>query len=341
MPYMVLFVLSTILALILRFWAHGLVLDLYIYHPGLCTSDKCLGIGGVNRISFALFLFFFLHAVLLRFVSACARFDSSSWWGKLFGFVVLMIFAWLLPNSFYSVYMQISRVVSAFFLLLQLIILIDFAYQWNEDWTSDEKGWQKGVLAASAFLYAASLTIFVLDLVYFGQGPSSCPTQKFFIAFTLVLTFIMTGVSVSNLIKDGGGLLPAGVVTLYSYWLLFTALTSDPSECNTVSSRSREIVPLIIGLVLTTASITYASWSVATNTALFEHEAPLNRSSAGAAPSSSSSGPDGEDMEKAAVKSEDDEEYEEPVDVSRSPRRHTRTPCGGASTRGGCMFGPP
>jgi hypothetical protein len=227
--------------------------------------------------------------------------------------VLLLVFAWLLPNSFYAVYMQIARIVSAFFLLLQLVILIDFAYQWNTDWTSEEKGWQKGVLAVSFLLYAASLTIFVLDLVYFGQGPSSCHTQKFFIAFTLVLTFIMTGISVSNVLKDGGGLLPAGVVTLYSYWLLFNALTSDPSECNTVSSRSRELIPLIIGLLLTTASITYASWSVATNTALFENEAPLNRSAGVAAPSS---GPESADVEKAAIKSDDDDDHEEPVDVS-------------------------
>lgn len=308
---MILFVLSTIFALVLRFWGSPVVLDLYVYHPGLCTSEKCLGIGGVNRISFALFVFFFIHAVLLRFVAACARFDASSWWTKLFGFVVLLILAWLLPNSFYAVYMQFARVISAFFLLFQLILLIDFAYTWNASWTSDEKPWQKGVIVASVLLFAASLTAFVLHLIYFGTavGVGACHTQKFFIAFTLVLTFLMTGISVSNIIKDGGGLLPAAVVTLYSYWLLFTALTSDPSECNNVSSRSKEIAPLIIGLLLTTASVTYASWSLATNANLFSHDAPVQA----------------RDEEKAAAKEEEEEEAEEPVDSVASQEQAQRS----------------
>ena len=312
---MVLFVLSTILALILRYWGEPMLVNLYIYHLDVCTSSKCLGIGGVNRISFALFVFFFLHFLSLKFVTSCARLDRGSWWTKSFGFIVLLVLAWLIPDDFYvsqhtlsgvaathraslrlslpvcfpcgcvallivflrvlllclqGVYMHISRVVSAFFLLLQLVILIDFAYGWQESWT--EKGWNKPVLAVCVLLYAASLTAFVLDLVYLGggQGGGTCPLQKFFIAFTFCLTFITTALSISSWIGEGGGLLPAGCITLYSYWLLFTALTSDPSECNTVSSRSKEIVPMIIGLLMTTMSITYACWSVATSTALFD-----------------------------------------------------------------------
>ena len=310
---MILFVFSVILALVLRYWGHPILINLYIYHIGLCDSSKCLGIGGVNRITFALAVFFALHALLTRFVSSCARIDSQSWWAKGALFIVLLVCAWLLPNSFYNVYMHIARVASAFFLLLQLILLIDFAYTWNADWTSEAKGWNKGVLAACVLLYSASLTAFVLHLVYFGQGPDSCHLQKFFIGFTFALTALMTAISISPQIAEGGGLLPAGVVTAYSYWLLFSALTSDPSSCNTVSSRSKEFAPLIVGLLLTTASVAYASWSVATNTTLFEHE-PLNQNAG-------SSG-DAADEERAVSTGKeaaaDDEEDEEPVDVRRT-----------------------
>jgi hypothetical protein len=89
-PYMVLFLLGTTVALILRYWGAPLVVNLEIYHLDLCTSDKCLGIGGVNRISFALFVFYFFHAVLLKFVPSCSRLDSQSWWAKLFMFIVLL-----------------------------------------------------------------------------------------------------------------------------------------------------------------------------------------------------------------------------------------------------------
>lgn len=87
---MVLFLVGTALALVLRYWGAPLVVNLEIYHLSVCTSDKCLGIGGVNRISFALFVFFFLHAVVLKFVTSCSRIDSQSWWTKLALFIVLL-----------------------------------------------------------------------------------------------------------------------------------------------------------------------------------------------------------------------------------------------------------
>jgi len=271
---MILFLLSTALALVLRYWGKPLLIDLYIYHLDICDTSTCLGIGGVNRVSFTLFLFFAFHALLLYGVRSCARVDTHSWCWKLLGFLVLLIFAWLLPNSFYAVYMHIARIISAFFLLLQLVILIDFAYQWNESWTSDERQWNKAVLVVSGLMLVACIVWFALDLVYLADtAHGSCHLQKFFIAFTLVLTFFMTCLSISDYVGEGGGLLPACIVTLYAYWLLFSALTSDPSTCNTVSSRSKELAPMVVGLLLSAGSVTYASWSVATNSSLFGGDA--------------------------------------------------------------------
>jgi len=272
---MVLFLLSTILALVLRYWGKRLLVNLYIYHLELCDSEKCLGVGGVNRVTFALAVFFLLHALLLRFVPKCSKLDRQSWLSKLLLFGTLIVLAWVLPNSFYAAWMHIARFAAAIFLFIQLIIFIDFAYSWNEAWLARDQ--QKGIVAVSALLYAASFTAFVLLLVYFGHcDSSSCKLEQFFIGFTFALTFLMSCLSLSNFVVDDGraaspddqprgGLLPAGVLTLYAYWLLFTALLSDPSECNAVSSRSREFVPMVVGLLLTALSVTWASWSVASN----------------------------------------------------------------------------
>lgn len=215
----------------------------------------------------------------------------------------------MIPNSFYAVYMHISRIVSAFFLLLQLVILIDFAYTWNESWTSEQRPWQKAVLAVSVLMLLGALAFFILDLHFFASF-GECHLEKFFVALTFCLTFIVTALSVSPVIAEGtGGLLPAAVLTLYSYWLLFSALTSDPSTCNTVSNRSSELAPLIIGLVLTACSVTYASWSVASNDALFSggEREQLNSDPAAA----DGSGPEEVDMEKSTGKAKADDEEEE------------------------------
>lgn len=42
--------------------------------------------------------------------------------------------------------------------------------------------------------------------------------------------------------------MPAAVITLYCYWLCYSALSSDPSVCNTL--KSDEAPSIIIGLVL-------------------------------------------------------------------------------------------
>lgn len=213
--------------------------------------------------------------------------------------------------------MHFARVVSIFFLLLQLVLLVDFAYSWNESWTSDERPWGKAVIVVSLLMLLGSLAWFIVDIFIFAHG--ACHLQKFFIASTFALTFLTTGLSVSNWVGEGGGLLPASVVTLYSYWLLFSALTSDPSECNTVSSRSREFAPLIIGLLLTACSVAYASWSVATNTKLFsgspdqEHENLNSDAATSEQPADKSES--SKDVELASA--EDDEE-DEPVDSANS-----------------------
>lgn len=226
------------------------------------------------------------------------------------------------------VWMHIARVVSAFFLLLQLLILIDFGYNWNESWTSEERSpaWRKAVLGISILIYLASFTFFILDIFFFTKAPdgAGCHTEKTFIALTFVFTFLTTVLSISSYIEKGGGLLPAGVVTIYSYWLLFSALTSDPSVCNTVSSRSRELAPMILGLCLTTLSVTYASYSVATNSDVFDGAGEkLNGDKISSSTSVDiSSGPKSYDSEPKTSDvesgSNDDVEDDEPTDSSAS-----------------------
>lgn len=210
------------------------------------------------------------------------------------------------------------------FLLIQLLIGINMAYELNERWTADGAGMEKAVLALSSLLYAVSLTAFILLLVYFTKG-SDCQLETFFIAFTFVLTFLMSALSISPWLAEGGGLLPAGVITAYSYWLLFTALTSDPSHCNSVSSRSREFGPLVIGLLLTAGSVTYATYSVASSGEVFDDRKPLAtseaESSAGRVHKSNASG----DEESAVAVASDEHEHADEDDTeSPAATEHAR-----------------
>ncbi len=49
-------------------------------------------------------------------------------------YLFLLVLSWLIPNPFYEVYVHIARVISGIFLFLQILILLDFAISWAEDW---------------------------------------------------------------------------------------------------------------------------------------------------------------------------------------------------------------
>jgi len=107
-------------------------------------------------------------------------------------------------------------------------------------------------------MFIVSLVALILMFVYYGGA--GCDLQKFFISFTLIITLAVTGLSITAWIAHGA-LLPSAVVTLYSYYLLFSALSSDPSSCN--ATARQDTLHLVVGLLFGAASICYAGWSLA------------------------------------------------------------------------------
>lgn len=95
--------------------------------------------------------------------------------------------------------MQIARVLSGFFLVLQLLILLEFVYIMNE-WLLNrvDSAWAKILLALSSILcYIIALGIIVV--VYIFYAPSgSCGLNIFFITWTLIMGLALTGMSVRH-----------------------------------------------------------------------------------------------------------------------------------------------
>jgi len=264
---------ATALALILRYWGGPVLVNLYIKEYTICSTEKCYGFGAVYRISWSLFMWFLMHSVLLL-AKSCHRVDGHYWIMKLVGLALFLIASWFIPDQFYSkFYAHTSIIVSGIFLVLQIAILIDFAYSWNEDWMSDEKNWKIPTIIISILFYVASLIWIIFMFRLFVNG--ACPLQKFFLAMTIISTFIITIISIT--IAHKGGILPASVVSIYLHYLAFSALTSDPdASCN--SMPPGDFVQLIISLVLTACSISYAAWNLASSNSMFgkddhEHEA--------------------------------------------------------------------
>jgi len=82
----------------------------------------------------------------------------------------------------------------------------------------------------------------------------------------MILSFTYTIISITVAVP--GGLLPPAIMCLYSHYICFSALSSDPSEtCNPFDST--DTTQLIIGLLIAAASTTYAAYNLATSNSLF------------------------------------------------------------------------
>lgn len=252
-----------------------------------CQSNTCVGYGAVFRITFALAVYFLVHALLVC-LPLCYRIDRLSWFWHYLVFVGLLVACWAIPSVFYDeAWVNIARFLSVPFLFFQIVILIDFAYEWNASWTRDDrhKCYLVLVVIVSVLLIAGALTL--CGLYFWWYADSDCKRNQFFVSWTIIEIVVLTVLAISPWIAEGtGGLLPAGVISLYLAWLAYSGLDSDPSSCNTV--QKRDTLHLVLGLVIGALSLVYAAYNVSTNNTLFGGE-DLQPSSEAASDSGSGS----------------------------------------------------
>ena len=92
--------------------------------------SKCIGNYFVLRVSFALFVFF----VILSVVTKCdPLFHNGQWFTKAFIYGLFLVGSFFIPNEVFYVYSYVARFGSFLFILFQLVIMVDYAFDWHED----------------------------------------------------------------------------------------------------------------------------------------------------------------------------------------------------------------
>jgi len=185
-------------------------------------------------------------------------------------FVACCIGWFFLPDSFYNVWSEICRVLSFFFLVLQLIILVDFAWDIHE-YLINPSGGAEGddtmpcgakvmYLTICVAGWGGSIAGVVCMFVYLG----SCPLNKFFLAMTLIFGVVTTFISILG--KFNKGLLVPSVIFAYGTFVCWQAITSNPNtDCNSLAegTGSENLGSLIIGVIIVIVTLVYACGSAA------------------------------------------------------------------------------
>ncbi|NXE75889.1 SERC2 protein, partial [Cochlearius cochlearius] len=215
---------------------------------GIQTHVNCgsfLGHKAVYRMGFAMAAFFFLFAVIMMCVRSSkdprAAVQNGFWFFKFLVLVGITVGAFYIPDgAFTSVWFYFGVVGSFLFILIQLILLIDFAHSWSQLWLrnageSNAKGWYAALCIVTFIFYATSIAAIVLLYVYYTK-PQGCTEGKVLISLNLILCLIVSVVSILPKIQDAqphSGLLQASLITLYTIYVTWSALANVPTQtCN-------------------------------------------------------------------------------------------------------------
>jgi hypothetical protein len=254
--------------------------------PGIdeCGSDKaCYALQIGFRIGFATALVFAFHLVFSMLGGCFANKALNSFW--VFKFMLLVggsaVFL-LIPNSFFTAWGGVADVILAWFLVIQMVWVIDFAFGWNDLWitnaaedrSSGKSGtaWFVGLLVFSVLFLAGAYTWYGIMFSDFGDHNSNNTIMGINVG-------VSTALGVVSVFSPRGGILPASLVILYIAWLSWSTAISGEEDITTDAR-------LGIGMTLAGLLIIYASYKsqlpqIASNSETGKEQSPRARSKSG------------------------------------------------------------
>jgi len=278
--YCTMFLLSMILSWILRDYAQPMMEKIpWIVRSAASykiDSDVWYGQQAVYRVAFGNFVFFM--ALCLSLIGVKDRSEPrdklhhGAWTLKFLAWIVCIVMPFFLPNPVLELFAFFARFGSGFFLIIQVVILLDFAAAWNESWASKEsEKWLYALLAVTVACFTGSLTL--IGLLYQWYRPhGDCSLNIFFITFTLLGCFAFSVVSIHPAVK-GGSLMPSAVITAYCVYLCYSALSSEPASyvCNGIADHNAQMTrsALTMGMITTLFSVVYSALRAGSNASFF------------------------------------------------------------------------
>ncbi|XP_034725935.1 serine incorporator 1 [Etheostoma cragini] len=216
--------------------------------PGLQADVNCemfVGYKAVYRICFGMSIWFLGFAILMINIKNSrdprAAIHNGFWFFKFAALVAVTVGAFYIPDGLFNYTWFVVGSGGAFcFILIQLVLLVDFAHSWNESWvekmeTGNSRGWYAALLVVTILNYILSCIAAVLCFLFYTK-PDGCSINKFFISFNLLFCIVASVVSVLHKVQESqtrSGLLQSSVITLYTMYLTWSAMSNEPDEeCN-------------------------------------------------------------------------------------------------------------
>ncbi|KAJ4952519.1 hypothetical protein NE237_029351 [Protea cynaroides] len=282
--YCGLFAFSLIVSYILRELAAPLMEKIpWINYFHQTPDREWFETDAVLRVSLGNFLFFTIFAIMMIGVKDQKdprdQLHHGGWMVKIVSWCLLVILMFFLPNGIVSFYETISRFGSGLFLLVQVVLLLNFVHEWNDKWVrKDEQFWYIALFVVSLVCYVATFSFSGLLFHWFTPSGYDCGLNTFFIVMTLIFVFVFAIVALHPAV--GGSILPASIVSLYCTYLCYSGLASEPRdyECNGLHSHAKAVSTwtLTVGLLTTVLSVVYSAVRAGSSTTFLAESSSPN-----------------------------------------------------------------
>ncbi|ORZ41621.1 serine incorporator/TMS membrane protein [Catenaria anguillulae PL171] len=246
-----------------------------------CSDGGCYGVLAVHRVCFALTLFHAVMAVLLIGVETSkdrrAGWQNGFWGPKIILWLGVVVASFFIPNEFFIGYGNYVALVGAgIFVLLQLVLLIEFAHTFSERLienyeTTESRSSMVALIAMTVGLLLVGITL--TGVMYGFFAGSGCKLNQFFITFNLLLCLGACLLSIAPAIQESNprsGLAQVSIVVAYATYLVLSAVANEPvanddeAQCNPVGAgKGSRTVSVAVGAIFTFLAILYSTTTVA------------------------------------------------------------------------------
>ncbi|CAN6452828.1 unnamed protein product [Victoria cruziana] len=273
LAYCGLFALFLVLSWILGEVAYPLLEKIpWINNFSSTPSKEWFQTDAVLRVSLGNFLFFLIFALIMIGIKdqndKRDAWHHGCWIAKLVIWALLIVLMFFVPNIVITIYETLCKFGSGVFLLVQVVILLEFLHSWNNAWIEkDEQKWYIALLSISVFCYLAAFAFCGVLFHWFNPSGQDCGLNIFFITMSMILAFAFAVIALHPQVN--GSLLPASVISVYCAYLCYSGLSSEPRDyaCNGLSNHSAaSLSSLILGMLLTVLSVVYSALRAGSST---------------------------------------------------------------------------
>ncbi|XP_012998925.1 serine incorporator 5 isoform X2 [Cavia porcellus] len=205
------------------------------------TCEKLVGYSAVYRVCFGMACFFLVFCLLTLGINTSkgcrAHIHNGFWFFKLLLLGAMCSGAFFIPDqeTFLKVWRYVGAVGGFLFIVIQLLLMVEFAHKWNKNWhagTASNKLWYASLSLVTLVMYSIATGGLVLMAVFYTRL-EGCTQNKIFLGVNGGLCLLISAAAISPCVQDRqphSGLLQSGLISCYVTYLTLSALSSKPGD---------------------------------------------------------------------------------------------------------------